>query len=149
VLAVKDELQDELLRRPSDGSTFVIGHVDYSTLFSHAEVIIHPGGIGTIGHALRAAVPMLIIPFVADQHYNAELSRQLGISRTVPADDRGGDRIIGELSALLGDPSYGRKVAAMAEVVGKEDGAVAACDLIERHTRDRAAAAAGRAIERT
>jgi UDP:flavonoid glycosyltransferase YjiC (YdhE family) len=132
VLAVSDAMRDELLRRPLDGSTFVAGYVDYGALFPHAAAIVHHGGMGTIGQALRAGVPMLITPFVSDQHHNAELARQLGIARTVPVHDRDADRIMAELSALLDDDSYRHRAREVAEVVRTEDGAIVTCDLIEK-----------------
>ena len=47
------------------------------------SVIVHQGGVGTTGQALRAGRPMLIVPFGQDQPDNARRCVRLGVARTI------------------------------------------------------------------
>lgn len=97
-----------------------------------AGVIVHQGGIGTTAQALRAGHPMLVVPFGQDQPDNARRVVQLGVARTISRSRFRIDRVISELSALLSDPGYAERAAAVGEQVRAERGTETACDPIER-----------------
>ena len=46
-------------------------YAPHSVVMPRAGVIVHQGGVGTTGQALRAGRPMLIVPFGQDQPDNA------------------------------------------------------------------------------
>lgn len=46
-------------------------YAPYSQVFPRAACVVHQGGVGTTGQALRAGVPQLIVPFAHDQPDNA------------------------------------------------------------------------------
>jgi UDP:flavonoid glycosyltransferase YjiC (YdhE family) len=60
------------------------GYAPFSKLFPRAAAIVHHGGIGTTGFAMRAGRPMLVVPFSHDNPDNAERLARLGVARTVP-----------------------------------------------------------------
>ena len=110
----------------------VFDYAPHSTVMPRAGVIVHQGGVGTTAQALRAGRPMLVVPFGQDQPDNARRVVGLGVARTIP---RGGyriDRVVRELSALLSDPGYAQRAAAVGEQVRAERGTATACDEIER-----------------
>jgi MGT family glycosyltransferase len=132
ILMTRPEKGGEPQDIPSDGSLFVErSYVDYAALFARAGAVVHHGGIGTIAYGLRAGVPMLVIPSVTDQPINAAVVRQLGVARVLPFRDLSVDTLVDELRALLGDPSYRRKAMELAGAIQEENGAEAACRLIE------------------
>jgi UDP:flavonoid glycosyltransferase YjiC (YdhE family) len=148
VLITRPEKEGEPQNIPTDGSVFIErGYVDYAALFARARAVVHHGGIGTIAYGLRAGVPMLVIPSVTDQPINAVVVRQLGVARALPFGGLSVDALVEELSALLGDPSYRRKATELAGLIQKENGAEAACRLIEAgitpHPRSAAVLAGG------
>ena len=53
-----------------------------------AAVICH-GGYGTVLDAVDAAVPMVIVPFGADQHVNAAAVQRLGIGIVIEEESAG------------------------------------------------------------
>jgi UDP:flavonoid glycosyltransferase YjiC (YdhE family) len=140
VLLVSEDLHNRLRDTPIDARVFVTGHTDLAELLRHVDLIVHHGGMGTIGQALRAGVPMLIAPFVADQPLNAHSLCRLGVARTLTVGEFTPERAAAELSNLMRDGSYRDKATEMADVLREEDGAVGACDLIERYVHDRTAA---------
>ncbi len=114
---------------PSDVGVFE--YAPFSQLFPHATAIVHQGGIGTTGQALRSGRPMLVVPFAHDQPDNAFRVQNLGVARTLYRKRYSARRAAEALRALLGDASYSQRACQIGEKVRSEDGARAACDAIE------------------
>jgi UDP:flavonoid glycosyltransferase YjiC (YdhE family) len=53
-------------------------YAPYSEVLPHACAIVHQGGVGTTGQALRAGKPVLILPHAHDQFDNAARVARLG-----------------------------------------------------------------------
>jgi len=60
------------------------GYAPFSELFPRAAAVVHHGGIGTTGLAMRSGCPMLVMPCAWDQADNAERAVRLGVARTIP-----------------------------------------------------------------
>jgi rhamnosyltransferase subunit B len=119
---------------PENLSTEIIAvkYLPYSLIFPRAAAIVHQGGIGTTAQALRSGRPTLIMPYSYDQPDNAARVERLGTSRTISRDCYLAPRVANELQELLENPSYAAKSAAIGHILQSENGAVAACDAIER-----------------
>ncbi len=57
---------------------FACEYARFSELFPRAAAIVHQGGVGTTGQAMRSGRPMLVIPYSHDQFDNAARVRALG-----------------------------------------------------------------------
>ena len=97
-----------------------------------ASVIVHQGGIGTTGQALRAGQPMLIVPFGQDQPDNARRCVRLGVGRTLSPARFTVPHVVSELSELLNNPTYREQAAKVGQEVRGENGTKTACDAIEQ-----------------
>jgi UDP:flavonoid glycosyltransferase YjiC (YdhE family) len=106
-------------------------YAPFSELFPRAAAIVHQGGVGTTGQAMRSGRPMLVMPYAHDQPDNAERVTRLGIARTIRRRQYTPAKVAKQLRILLDNQSY----AVAAENVGKrmagEDGVQAACDALE------------------
>ena len=102
----------------------------FSELFPRAAVIVHHGGIGTTGLAMRSGRPMLVMPCAWDQPDNAARAARLGIARTIPRRRYTAPRVAAELRRLLDDPAYTRRASEVGEQVRQEDGVRVACDAL-------------------
>jgi rhamnosyltransferase subunit B len=107
-------------------------YAPFSELFPRAAAVVHQGGVGTIGQALRAGVPMLVVPFAHDQPDNAERVRRLGVAGVLPCARYNSARAAAALRRLLEDPGYAARAAAVGRRVRGEDGTAVACDALER-----------------
>jgi UDP:flavonoid glycosyltransferase YjiC (YdhE family) len=58
---------------------FRIESVPHDWLFPRMAAVVHHGGAGTTGAALRAGVPQIVLPFIADQHFWAQRIAELGV----------------------------------------------------------------------
>jgi len=106
-------------------------YAPYSQLFPRSEAVVCSGGIGTLGQALRAGLPFVVVPFGNDQPDNAARCLRLGVSRTLPRARYRRDRAAAAIGDLLADGQAPPKARECAGVIAKEDGIAAACDALE------------------
>jgi UDP:flavonoid glycosyltransferase YjiC (YdhE family) len=106
-------------------------YAPFSELFPRAAVLVHAGGIGTTGLAMRSGRPMLVVPYAHDQPDNAERVTRLGIARTIPPHCYAPAGVAAELRHLLDDPPYSQRALEVGEKVRGEDGVQAACDALD------------------
>ena len=106
-------------------------YAPFGELLPRASLVVHQGGIGTTGQALRSGRPVLVVPHSHDQPDNGWRIERLGVGRMLLRKQYKAARVVKELSALLNDPAYARAAARVAERVRSEDGPRIASDLIE------------------
>jgi len=110
----------------------VFDYAPFSRLFPRAEVVVHQGGSGTTGQALRAGRPMVIVPYGHDQPDNAMRVSKLGISGTIGRQQYTADRVAAALHRLIDDADVKTRAERVGETVKHEDGAAAAAAAIDR-----------------
>lgn len=110
--------------------TIALDYVPYAEIFPPAAAIVHHGGNGTTGLAMRSGRPMLVMPRAWDQPDNAARVAQLGIARVIRRHRYKAPRVAYELRCLLGG-AYRQRALAVREQLREEDGVRAACDAIE------------------
>jgi UDP:flavonoid glycosyltransferase YjiC (YdhE family) len=118
--------------RPLGADIIVTEYAPYSELFSRAAAVVHQGGAGTTGQALRAGVPMCVVPYSHDQPDFARRCVDLGVARIVQRNSYRARRAARELERLLTDDSYRSAAQVTAAGMAKEDGIAAACEGLER-----------------
>jgi UDP:flavonoid glycosyltransferase YjiC (YdhE family) len=120
-------------RGEADG-IFTARYAPHTEVFPRAAAVVHQGGIGTTGEALRAGRPMLVVPFSHDQPDNAERCARLGVARVLPRAVRA-RRLATALADLLADAALQARAKRVGEQVRAEDGARVAAAAIERELR--------------
>ncbi len=106
-------------------------YAPFAELFPQAACIIHQGGVGTTGQALRAGVPQLIMPYAHDQPDNAERCRRAGLAETITRERYTPDAAARSIEKLIADKTYKAKAFQASRIVASERGTVTACDAIE------------------
>jgi len=109
-----------------------IDYAPHNLVMPRASVVVHQGGIGTTGQALRSGRPMLVVPHGQDQPDNARRCVNLGVAQTLSADAYSVQRVARELGRLLNEPAYGDRADEVGRIVREENGLKTACDSIER-----------------
>ena len=120
VLLVGSQTERYVTDRSAD--IFVGDYAPFSDLFPHARAIIHHGGIGSIGQALRAGKPQLVVPILGDQFDNAARLVRLGVARSVGLKQYAHRRVAARLLALISDSRYASRAAELRVAVSREDG---------------------------
>jgi UDP:flavonoid glycosyltransferase YjiC (YdhE family) len=108
----------------------LIESAPHERLFPRASCIVHQGGAGTTGQALRAGKPMIVVPHAHDQPDNAYRVERLGIGRSIFPRAYKASRIARTLAALLHTPAVQARAAVVGATVRSEGGAGLAADLI-------------------
>jgi UDP:flavonoid glycosyltransferase YjiC (YdhE family) len=109
-----------------------VDYAPFSELFPHAAAIVHQGGVGTTGQVMRSGRPALVMPYSHDQPDNAARAARLGIARVIDREQYRAARAVSEIRALLDDPGYASRAAAIGARVATEDGIRTAADALER-----------------
>lgn len=126
VLLVAPGEEAEVTARVGAGAdVHVAGYVPHSRVFPRAAAIVHHGGIGTVGQALRAGRPQLVCPFWGDQFDNAERVRRLGVGLRLDHRRYSATRAAAALTSLLDDPATADRARTVGLAVAQEDGAAA------------------------
>jgi UDP:flavonoid glycosyltransferase YjiC (YdhE family) len=108
-----------------------VPYAPYSQVFPHAAVIVHQGGSGTTGQALRAGRPQLIVPYGWDQPDNAARVERIGVGKHIPRSAWSTATAVTALSQLLHDDSFSARASKVGAEIQAEDGLASACDAIE------------------
>lgn len=106
-------------------------YAPYSEVFAAAAVVVHQGGSGTTGQALRAGRPMLVVPYGWDQPDNGARIERLGLGVCLPRSEYSVRRAMAALERLLGDGNFAARAEAVGALVRAEEGLGGACDAIE------------------
>jgi len=136
VLLVGTEDWNRLPARLPEG-ILAVGYAPHGDLFPRAAAIIHQGGVGTTGQAMRAGKPMLVVPFAHDQPDNALRIQRRGLGRMLLQKRYTAASATRELRRILDQPQYAERATGVGARVRAEDGIGAACDAIEEllHTQ--------------
>lgn len=116
-------------------SIYVARYAPYSELLPKASVTVHQGGVGTTAQALRAGRPMLVVPWAHDQPDNADRIERLGVGLSLKRSKYNARNAARQLERLLHDPQYAAAAKEIGMQIATEDGASAACDVIEATLR--------------
>jgi rhamnosyltransferase subunit B len=111
------------------GCLAVIG-APHALVFPRAAAILHHGGAGTTGEAMRAGRPMLVTPFALDQFDNAARMVRSGVAASRAARSVNTASLKAMLQRIL-EPGVIARSTALGARVRAEDGVGAACDVIE------------------
>jgi len=106
-------------------------YAPFAQVFPRAAAIVHQGGIGTTGQAMRAGKPMLLMPYALDQPDNAARVERLGIAKVLARSEYSADQATQKLSTLLDDPAYLQRADDIRQRIARQSGSEAACNLLE------------------
>jgi sterol 3beta-glucosyltransferase len=111
--------------RVEDGPDVLsIGSLPHDWLFPRTAAVVHHCGAGTTAAGLRAGVPAVGVPVLADQPFWAGRLHALGVAPApVPLAKLTPDRLAGALRSVTTDPRYAARAAAVAARLAAEDGA--------------------------
>jgi sterol 3beta-glucosyltransferase len=108
----------------------VVEDVPHSWLFPRADAVVHHGGAGTTGAALRAGRPSVVAPFFADQFFWARRVARLGAGPApVPQASLTAERLAAALERALNDAGMAERARALGRRIQAEDGVTRAAAL--------------------
>ncbi|MFF6775508.1 glycosyltransferase [Streptomyces sp. NPDC012637] len=101
-----------------------VGDVPHDWLLPRTAAVVHHAGAGTTGAALRAGVPAVPVPVMADQPFWASRLYELGVApRPLPFRDLTAEALGDAITACLSEPAHHRRASELAHGIAAEDGA--------------------------
>lgn len=114
-------------------NVIAVDYVPYSWLFPQMAAVVHHGGSGTTGSALRAGVPSMVVSFAADQPYWGERTHALGVGvKSIPASKLTVEALAASIRQMTTDTATQARAKALGAHLRKEDGLGAAVSIIQR-----------------
>ncbi|MFM2438234.1 MAG: hypothetical protein RLZ55_1053 [Actinomycetota bacterium] len=118
-------------RAVADERDIVVRFAPQVELLRWVPVMITHGGNNSMNEALKAGVPMVTVPFGAEQMANARRAELVGVGRTLALADLTPEHVSDALFAQL-QPGVRMRAQMVARAVPQVDGALIAADALER-----------------
>ncbi len=138
VVLAHEEIAPQL-RAEAHATAHVAAYAPHSAIFPRACAIVHHGGIGTTGQALRAGRPQIVLPHLGDQYDNGARLQRLGVAQVIKGAQMTRDNLARDLAAILDDADCARHAERLGQQLAQEDGARTAAahiaKLIEQEKR--------------
>lgn len=116
---------------PLPNGVLGVDAVPHDWLLPRMAAAVHHGGAGTTAAAMRAGIPSVITPFLADQFFWGRRVEALGVGpRAVPQGRLTTERLARAVSAAVGDGAMRARAADLGAQLAGEDGLGRACALI-------------------
>jgi UDP:flavonoid glycosyltransferase YjiC (YdhE family) len=109
------------------------GSMPHTWLFDRVSAIVHHGGFGTTGSALRAGKPAIVVPHIIDQHLWARRVHELGVGpKPIPRTRLTIEDLAKAIARATSDVEMHARAAEVGEQIRREpDGMAIATRLIE------------------
>jgi len=115
---------------------FGIQSVPHSWLFPRMSAVVHHGGAGTTGAGLRAGVPSILTPFLADQPNWARRVEALGVGpRAIPFRELTADLLANAIRLATSESAMRQRASDIGDRVRAEDGIGTTMELFSRFAR--------------
>ena len=108
-----------------------VPYARYSQIFSQAAAVVHQGGSGTTGQAMRAGLPQLIVPYGWDQPDNGARIERSGAGLVLRRTQYRAETAAAALKSLLEDSRFAVRTAEIVPQIRAEHALGEACDAVE------------------
>jgi MGT family glycosyltransferase len=115
--------------------------VPHSDLFRRTAVAVTLGGAGTLLAALRAGVPLVVVPTEWDKPENAQRVVEAGAGLRLEPRHCTPERLRGAVERVLSEPSFRSNARRLADAFARYGGPLRAAELLEGLAGRRAASA--------
>ncbi len=117
---------------PSD-RVCAVDAVPHAWMFPRTAAVVHHGGAGTTGAALRAGVPAVVVPFMSDQPFWARRVHRLGAGpRPLVRKTLAAESLAAGLATAVGDPAIRKRAAELGVLIRAERGVDRAVELFHQ-----------------
>jgi len=123
---------------PQPANVHIERYIPQSLLLKHCDVMVMHAGSNSVLGALDEGLPLVLVPLIADQFYNAEIAGDLGLAQVVPLDALTPERIRAAVRKVLENPSYAQNMTKLQTEMHNLPPVSHAVELIEQVIETRA-----------
>ena len=121
------------LKEVARDDLFATNEAPHDWLYPRMAAVVHHGGAGTTGAALRAGVPAIVVPFTMDQPFWGSRVAALGVGPTpIPRSRLSVARLSEALRSTVADQAMKKRAASLGERLRAEDGVARAVEVFGR-----------------
>lgn len=114
-------------------SFMAVESVPHEWLFSCVSAVVHHGGAGTTAAGLRAGIPAVTVPFLADQSFWGKRIHDLGVGpKPIPRRKLTAERLSAAVTEAVTNPGLRRRAVELGMKIRTEDGVNNAVGMIHR-----------------
>jgi sterol 3beta-glucosyltransferase len=107
----------------SSKDIFVLDSIPHDWLFPKVATIVHHGGAGTTGAAIRAGKPQIICPFVGDQFFWGRRVADLGVAPSpIPQTILTAERLADAIKYAVTNANLQQRALSIGETIRAENG---------------------------
>lgn len=115
-------------------TVFLLDYAPYAWLFPRMSAVIHHGGSGTTGFALRSGAPSMVVPFTADQPFWGKRTHELGVGPApIPFSKLTVENLAHAIQMMSEDTEMQRGAANLRDRMAAENGVTRAVEVIQRY----------------
>ena len=118
-------------REPAGANVHVAEWLGHEVLLPRCAAIVTTGGMGTVIAALRAGVPLVVVPTCWDQPVDARRVVAAGVGVRLSPRRCTPERLRTAVEQVLGDPRYRHNARRAADLLAAAPGPSGAAELIE------------------
>ncbi|MDQ2809858.1 MAG: glycosyltransferase [Chloroflexota bacterium] len=93
---------------PQPANVHIARYIPQSLLLPYCDLLVMHGGSNTLLAALDLGLPLVVVPLIADQFFNATVTHRLRLGQVVPRDQLTPAAIRTAVDNVLTDPLYGQ-----------------------------------------
>jgi UDP:flavonoid glycosyltransferase YjiC (YdhE family) len=108
----------------NDPSVLCVGFAPLESLVARSTAAVISGSLGSVGIALHAGKPTVVVPSLFDQAWNGRRIQELGLGRRARTPKGVGDAV----KRVVNEPDYARRAGEMAQEIKDSDGSRALTD---------------------
>lgn len=120
-------------------NVYIERYIPQSLLLPHCDLMVMHGGSNSLLQALDAGLPMVLIPLIADQFFNAAVTRTLQLGEVVELGHLTSETVRAAAREALQNPVYRQNVGLLRDEMHALPGLEYAVELVERATAERKA----------
>lgn len=116
-------------------TVYMAESIPHAWLFERVAAVVHHGGAGTTAAGLRAGVPSIIIPFMADQPFWGRRAAALGVgTEPIRRQQLTAELLAGAIRQVTDDKGMQERARALGKAIQQEDGVGRAVAVIQAHS---------------
>jgi len=124
------------VKRPSSNDLLYLESIPHAWILPRCKMVIHHGGAGTTAAGLRAGIPSIVLPFMADQPFWGRRVYGVGAGpRPIPVKDLSTERLVKAIAETETE-SLRKSAQAIGQQLQAEDGVAESVAWIEKYSND-------------
>lgn len=122
------------VKHPPSVDLLYLESAPHDWLLPHCKLVIHHGGAGTTAASLRAGIPNIVIPFMADQPFWGRRVHAVGVGPKPISIKKLSVENLTSAIATVEHPSVRQRARAVGQEIQKEDGVGRAVEMLGKNS---------------